>query len=107
MFGDAFLKGMLDELQKLGAVSLSGLSPETYLSQQPAPPMETLGSKKALEILDRAQAYKTASIGSPGMSLRATQKVGQPVTNRVKNGPGIKQQIRGTLIGTKGTLPPI
>lgn len=107
MYWDVVHKGFLDELQKIGAVSLSGLSPEAVLTQQPAPPMETPGSKKAMEILDRAQAMKLASISSPGMALRASQKVGQPVVNRAKNGPGIKQQIRGALIGTKGSLPPI
>lgn len=107
MFSEAFCQGLFDELQKIGAVSLSGLSPEAVLTQQPAPPMETPGSKKAMEILDRAQAIKTGSVGSPGMALRASQKVGQPVVNRVKNGPGIKQQIRGSLIGLKGSLPPI
>lgn len=107
MYWDALRKGLFDELQKIGAVSLSGLSPDAVLSQQPAPPMETLGSKKAIEILDRAQAFKTASINSPGMALRASQKVGQPIVNRAKNGPGIKQQIRGSLIGLKGSLPPI
>jgi hypothetical protein len=100
-------KGFLDELRKIGGVSLSGLSAETILTQQPAPPMETPGSKKAIEVLDRAQAIKTAALSSPGMALRASQKVGQPVVNRAKNGPGIKQQIRGALTGLKGTLPPL
>lgn len=105
MLWEAVRRGLFDELQKIGAVSLSGLSPETLLNQKPPEPLETPGSKKAIEIIDRA-ATKTAALSSPAQQLRATQKVGRPVVNRAKNGPNIKQQIRGTLTGLKGTLPP-
>lgn len=99
-------KGFFDELSKISSISLSGLSAQTVMSQKPPPPMETLGSQKAMEILDIYQAKKTASLISPSVQLRATQKVGQPVTSRAKKGPAIKQQIRGSLIGLKGALPP-
>lgn len=99
-------QGFFNELQKISTVRLDGLSPETILSQKPPEPLETLGARKALDLIDMAQAKKTASISSPAMSLRASQKVGQPVMSRAKNGPGIKAQIRGSLIGRKGTLPP-
>jgi hypothetical protein len=106
MLWNVLRQGFLDELQKIGAVSTAGLSPETLLSQQPPPPMETLGSKKAIELLDMAQSMKMASVSTPGMQLRSSQKTGQPVLSRAKKGPGIKQQIRGGLIGLKGALPP-
>lgn len=49
-------------LMKAGEVSLSGLSPETVMAgSQPPAPMQTPGSSKALEILQRADAIKTAS----------------------------------------------
>lgn len=98
--------GFFDELRKIADVNLAGLSPKTILSQKPPEPVETLGTKKAMDIIDMASTMKTATISTPALSLRASQKVGQPVTNRAKNGPGIKQQIRGTLVGRKGSLPP-
>lgn len=103
---EATKRGLFDELMKISEISLNGLSPETILSQKPPPPMETPGVTKALEILDRAEAKKTASVSTPALQLRATQKVGQPVTSKAKKGPAIKQQIRGSLIGLKGALPP-
>lgn len=142
MLWGAVREGFLDELQKIGSVDLSGLSPETLLNQKPPEPMETVGSKKAMELLDRAQSrklasaeksqsvsddvksvllgtnlpwpiriakmalLKKASVSSPAVQLRASQKVGEPVTNRAKKGPGFKQQIRGSLVGLKGALPP-
>lgn len=48
---------------KTAEVNLLGLSPERVLdSSQPPPPMETPGLSKALEIMQRAQGLKTASI---------------------------------------------
>lgn len=98
--------GFFDEMKKIADINLSGLSSETLLSQKPPEPIETVGSKKAMEVLDLANAMKTASVLSPALALRASQKVGQPVLNRAKKSPGIKAQIRGTLIGLKGSLPP-
>lgn len=103
---ESMLSGFFDELGKIAAVDLSGLSPQAALSLKSPEPMETVGSKKALDLIEMAMARKTASVPSPATSLRASQKVGQPVTNRAKNGPGIKAQIRGSLIGLKGALPP-
>jgi len=52
----------MDALMKAGEVSLSGLSPETVMAgSQPPAPMQTPGSTKALEILQRADTVKTAS----------------------------------------------
>lgn len=46
-----------DELTKIGAISLTGLSPQTVLERgQPAQPMETPGLSRALAILDRYEA---------------------------------------------------
>lgn len=130
MFSAALKKGFFDELRKISAVNLNGLSPETLLSQKPPDPMETPGSKKALDVLDLAAVKKMASVkedllnglvgptrrrvwtekkssvSSPAMQLRSSQQVGAPVATRAKKGPGIKEQIRGTLVGRKGTLPP-
>jgi len=106
VFSPALKKGFFDELRKIAEVSLSGLSPETILSQKQPEPMETPGSQKAMAILDLAASKKEASVSSPAMQLRASQKVGVPVTTRAKKGPGIKEEIRGSLIGRKGTLPP-
>ena len=99
-------RGFFDELKKISSVSLNGLSPETILRQKQPEPMETVGSRKALDVLDLAASKKLASISSPNLQLRGSQKVGQPVTNRAKKGPAIKQQIRGTMVGLKGALPP-
>lgn len=104
MLWNAVREGLLDELQKIGAVSLNGLSPETLLTQKQPEPMETPGSRKAMEILDLAEMKKQAF--SPAEQLRSTQMVGKPVTNRAKKGPDFKQQIRGSLVGLKGALPP-
>lgn len=106
MISSAMRKGFFDELRKIAAISLSGLSAETVLSQKQPEPMETPGSRKALDVIDLATAKKTASITSPAMQLRSAQQVGEPVTTRAKKGPGVKQQIRGSLIGRKGALPP-
>lgn len=105
MITGAMRKGFFDELRKISSVSLNGLSPETILSQKQPDPMETPGSKKAMEILDLAASKKMASVASPATQLRATQKVGKPETRRAKQGPGFKEQIRGSLVGRKGTLP--
>ena len=49
-----------DELTKIGAISLTGLSPQTVLERgQPAQPMETPGLSRALAILDRYEAATT------------------------------------------------
>lgn len=99
--------GFMDELEKISGVSLNGLSPETLMSQKSPEPMETPGSRKAMELLDMAASKKLASISSPAVQLHASQKVGEPVTKRAKKGPGFKQQIRGSLVGLKGALPPL
>jgi hypothetical protein len=106
VFSSVLKKGFFDELRKIAAISLHGLSPETLLNQKPPEPMETPGSRKAMDAIDLATAKKTASITSPGLQLRSSQKVGEPVTTRAKKGPSIKQQIHGSLIGRKGALPP-
>lgn len=105
MFPAATKKGFFDELRKISSISLETLSPETILSQKQPEPMETPGSQKAMAILDLAASKKLASVSSPGTQLRATQKVGVPETRRAKKGPGFKEQIRGSLVGRKGTLP--
>ncbi len=102
---DIVKQGFLDELQKIGAIDTSGLSPETILNQKAPAPMETLGVKKALDVINRAESMKHASVLSPAMQLRASQKLGQPVLHRSKGGPSIKTQIRGALIGRRGSLP--
>ncbi len=96
-----------DELRKIAEINLAGLSPRTLLSMKSPEPLETPGARKALDLIDMAEARKTASILSPALSLRASQKVGQPVTKKPKKGPGLKEQIRGTMIGLKGSLPPL
>lgn len=48
------------------------------------------------------QAVKTAS--TPALQLKASQQVGK-VDQKISAGPGIKTQIRGSLIGRKGALP--
>ena len=53
--------GLFDELAKIAAVDLRGLSPETLMAQQPPEPMMTVGYDKAKAILDRAQMMKTAA----------------------------------------------
>ena len=53
--------GLFDELAKIAAVDLRGLSPETVLAQQPPEPMMTEGYNKAKAILDRAQLVKTSA----------------------------------------------
>ena len=54
MLWEAARAGMLDELQKMGEVSLAGFSPQSILARgQPAPPMETAALSKAFEILNR------------------------------------------------------
>ena len=189
---DSVKSGLLDELEKIAGVDLSGLSPQTLLSQKTPPPMETDGYQKAVQILDRAAMLKsagvhkpasqtddpyvkhvrpafkaalkgtgaaftlgtlhslaahgtpsmsrnknlvlagvgalggladhsytshalkknpklkehTASITSPAFALRASQKVGK-LGQDLNKGPGFKQQIRGTLVGRKGALPPV
>lgn len=103
----AMASGLFDELAKIAEINLSGLSPQTILNMKSPEPLETVGSRKALELIDMADARKTASVLSPAISLRASQKVGQPVTKKPKKGPGVKEQIRGTLVGLKGALPPL
>jgi hypothetical protein len=53
--------GLFDELAKIAAVDLRGLSPETLMAQQPPQPMMTVGYDKAKNILDRAEMMKTAA----------------------------------------------
>lgn len=60
MIWDVVKAGFLDELAKIAAVDLRGLSPETLMSQQPPEPMMTEGYNKAKAILDRSQMMKTA-----------------------------------------------
>ena len=64
---DAVKKGLFDELQKISSVSIKSLSPETVLSAEEPPPMETVGFQKARDILTRAQMAKTAGLrhGTP------------------------------------------
>lgn len=62
---EAVRNGLLDELHKIAAVSLAGLSPETVLSQKSPPPMETEGYHKATKVLDLAAQMKTAGVYRP------------------------------------------
>lgn len=59
---DVVETAFLDELTKLGEINLLGLSPETALGMQPAPPMNTPGLDKAMAVLDRVKPLtKTAA----------------------------------------------
>lgn len=49
------------ELEKIGEINLSGLSPSVVLAQKTPEPFGTEGLKRAQEILDRSLATKTAS----------------------------------------------
>lgn len=59
---DGIKSGFVDELAKIAAFSMKGLSPETVLEKsQPPPPMETPGFDKARNILSIASQTKTAA----------------------------------------------
>jgi hypothetical protein len=45
-----------------------------------------------------------AALSTPKMALKASKQVGVP-DGKISTGPGIKSQIRGTLVGRKGQLP--
>lgn len=75
--------GLFDELEKISAVDLRGLAPETLMAQQPPQPMMTEGYNKAKAILDRAQMNKTAA------ASRASRKVQQAFPNQ----PGIGKMV--------------
>ena len=57
----AFKLGLLDELEKISAISTRGLSTETIMGAEEPQPMETTGFQVAKSILDRAQMLKTAA----------------------------------------------
>lgn len=105
MLSRALTTALFDELGKIAAVSLSGLSPQTVLNQKKPGIMQTPGYTKASETLGKAGMMKSA-LSTPAMTLRASQKVGK-IGQNINKGPGIKQQIRGSLIGRVGSLPPI
>jgi hypothetical protein len=59
---DGIRLGFEDELAKIAAFNMKGLSPETVMEKsQPPPPMETPGFDKARDILSRASIAKTAA----------------------------------------------
>ena len=59
---DGIKAGFVDELTKISAFSMKGLSPETVLEKsQPPPPMETPGFDKARNILSMVSQTKTAA----------------------------------------------
>jgi hypothetical protein len=60
--------------------------------------------RKEMKAKKQPQPVKTAALDSPGMKLRASRQVGVP-TPKLNSGPGIKSQIRGSLIGRKGQIP--
>jgi hypothetical protein len=60
---------MLDELAKIGEISLSGLAPRTVVERgQPAPPMPNAGLEKAMNLLDRLDLEQAQ--GMPKMASR-------------------------------------
>jgi hypothetical protein len=167
---ESLKKYMMAELEKISEISLMSLSPGAVLGAKMAPPLETPGTTKAMEVIRRAAEVqsKTASIRvkeinkkyispglsgaakgallaslvppmgmpdlarvhhnnykarllgaamgaainiiskqamiSPAMSLRSTQRVGT-VLNKIKSGPKLSTQIRGSIVGRSGTLP--
>jgi hypothetical protein len=163
---------MNDELRKIAGINLMGLSPGNVLGARMAQPLETPGTQKAMEAIQRAAeiqppqvklankaksfnrkylapglsgaatgtllssllipprgkdllkitktTYKARLLGaaigaainilskqamiSPAMGLRSSQRIGTTV-NKIKAGPRLSTQIRGSLVGQKGTIP--
>ena len=59
------MEAFADELEKIAAVSLSGLSPETVLNHPQPEPMVTTGLDKARAIIAKAEMFKTAARKKP------------------------------------------
>jgi hypothetical protein len=71
---DSLRSGLLDELIKIADVDLQNVSPEIVeKNSMPPPPFESVGFKKAQEILNRASMPKTAARTIPGYAIGAPQ----------------------------------
>jgi hypothetical protein len=109
----AYVREAKETNKKIVAPALQGAATGILLSS-----LLPAKGKTSVQILRNTQTRKAlaAAIGatinvlskqsaaSPAMALRASQKVGK-FGNKLKSGPKVSTQIRGTLIGRKGSLP--
>lgn len=81
---------MRDELEKIGEISLSGLSPRTVVERgQPAPPMPNAGLDKAMRMLDQLDAAQAMpKVASPHIPFNPDL----PQVNRVTGGKKRKKE---------------